>query len=304
MEVVNELVSFLVVTLNRRDDLIECIASILEQEHPNKEIIVVDNGSDPPVQSHLGEAFGDNEALKVIRSEVNLGVSGGRNLGLKHVSGSVVITMDDDAVIRDPLFTSRIIERFDGDPSIGALALKITSFHTGEIEKGAFPWKDKRRPHHEEFETTWFQGGGHAIRKEVYDNVGLFQDYFPWGHEELDLSLRIVDAGYRIIFFPQAEVFHKKSPTSRISNPTWFHSVQLANRIKVAIRNLPWRFVLTTDFVRSTQVLISYTKFNLVAVIWAHVRVLAQMPRLLRERSVISKEAQKKIIALKGPVIF
>jgi GT2 family glycosyltransferase len=189
------------------------------------------------------------------------------------------------------------------DPAVGILAFRSVNFHTGEIEKWAFPWKNKKRPNQEEFETTWFIGVGHAFRKEVYDKVGLYRDYFPYGHEELDLSLRVVDAGYKIVYFPKAEIYHKKSPTSRISNPTRFFANQLTNRVIVAIRNLPWRYVLTTNILRSGQTLLR-SRFNLIAVLWAQIRIVKKLPGLLREREVISKEAIRKIKALRGPVVF
>ena len=106
------------------------------------------------------------------------------------------------------------------------------------------------------------------------------------------------------MFFPKAEVYHKKSPTSRITNPTKFHALQLSNRIKVAIRNLPWKFVISTGVIRSIQVLVSYTRFNLVAVLFALYKVVKLFPKILNERKVIKPESVKYIRSLKGPVVY
>jgi len=298
------MVSFLVITLNRYNDIDECINSILAQNVENFEIIIVDNGSENAFVNRLDNSYGHNDRIVILHSSTNLGVSGGRNLGLRHAKGSVIITIDDDAVIKDQDLTSKVQKAFNSNPKVGTLAFKIITYSTGNIELGAFPSKNKRKSAEKEFETSWFIGAGHAIKKEVYEDVGNYNDYFPYGHEELDLSLRIIDAGYKILFFPKAEVYHKKSPTSRITNPTKFHALQLSNRIKVAIRNLPWKFVISTGVIRSIQVLVSYTRFNLVAVLFALYKVVKLFPKILNERKVIKPESVKYIRSLKGPVVY
>ncbi|UCD37829.1 MAG: glycosyltransferase [Fidelibacterota bacterium] len=299
----SRLVSYLVITYNRHDDVRECISTILDQDYPHKEIIVEDNGSDPPIEPFLHETLGRLAVVKVLRSEINLGVSGGRNLGLDHTTGDIIITIDDDALIKDPQLTTKVIKKFDAEPEIGVLAFRITTFQTGEIEAASFPSKNKRRSPDEEFETTWFIGCGHAARRDVYEKAGNYLDYSPYGHEDIDLSLKVINAGYKIVYFPDAEVFHKKSPTSRILNPTKFFANQLANRVKVAIRNLPWRYVITTGIIRSGQALIR-SRFNLIAITWAYFRILYGLPQSLRERQLISKDAVSKIVKLKGPALY
>lgn len=299
------LVSYLLITRDRFADLEEALASIQEQSYPHIEVVVVDNDSNQDAYRAFARRHAHEGNLRIYRADRNLGVCGGRNYGLERVQGDIIITLDDDAVLTDSAVTERVLARFHKDRGVGVLAFRILRYADGTLEEGAFPCKDKKRPSDEEFETTWFIGAGHAIRREVYYEVGFYRDYSPYGHEELDLSIRIVDAGWRIIYFPAAEILHKKTPTSRVfSVSTSFHANQLSKRIMVAVRNLPWVFVLTTAVLRTGQVLLVRTRFNVVAVVKAYLELLRSFPLLLRERKVVSQEAVRKMRRLNGPVVY
>lgn len=299
------LVSYLLITRDRFADLEEALASIQEQSYPHIEVVVVDNDSKQDAYRAFARRHANESNLRIYRADRNLGVCGGRNYGLERVRGDIIITLDDDAVLTDSAVTERVLARFQKDRGVGVLAFRILRYADGTLEEGAFPCKDKKRPSDEEFETTWFIGAGHAIRREVYYEVGFYGDYWPYGHEELDLSIRIVNAGWRIIYFPAAEILHKKTPTSRVFPvSTSFHANLLSKRIMVAVRNLPWVFVLTTAVLRTGQVLLVRTRFNVVAVVKAYLELLRSFPVLLKEREVVSREAVRKMRRLNGPVLY
>ena len=82
--------SVVIITRDRKKELLECLQSIFSQSRSPDEIIVVDNGSRQKVRNIHG--------IKLVRSETNLGGAGGRNLGLLHTTGKYILFMDDDAV--------------------------------------------------------------------------------------------------------------------------------------------------------------------------------------------------------------
>jgi GT2 family glycosyltransferase len=278
------------------------LTSILSQRYEPLDVVVVDNAStdDTP---RLFEGKFNCANIQYIRLQSNLGVCGGRNVALEHAKGDILITIDDDAVLRDVDATQKIIHRFAEDSLLGALAFRIMDYWSNTLQKDAFPTKDKARDSTVEFETTWFIGAGHAIPREVYNRVGVYREYFPYGHEELDLALRILDAGYKIFYFPQVTVFHKKITTRHSLADTHFQAIQLQNRIKVAVRNLPWRYVLTTDLVRSAQVL-RWTRGNVIPILLAHWYLMRQLPRLLQERKPLRQDTIRRVIAMGGPVLY
>jgi len=281
------LVSYLLITYNRKKDLEEAISSILNQSYEPIEIVIVDNNSSDGTQEMIQEKF-RRRNIRYIRLPENRGVCGGRNVAIEAARGNILITLDDDAVIDHSNATAKVVSRLQKDPAVGVLAFKIVNYFTGKVDKAEFPTRNKKRSPDEEFEVATFIGAGHAVIRDVYAKVGLYRDYFPYGHEEFDLALRILDRGYKIIFFPEVVVRHKVRGTRREKIAgRW--SVMLENRIKVAIRNLPWRYVLTTLLAWSLRTLID-CRGNILPIITAWRNLWRQLPKLKSERRPIKPE--------------
>jgi GT2 family glycosyltransferase len=84
---------------------------------------------------------------------------------------------------------------------------------------------------------TTFAGGACAIRRSAYLEAGGQPGAFFFGHEETDLSWRLMDLGYRLEYDAQAVMCHPAVPNAR--HATWYR-VEARNRVWVARRNLPW----------------------------------------------------------------
>jgi GT2 family glycosyltransferase len=292
-------VSYLVICYNRKDDVRACVRSILAQRYPDIEVIVVDNASIDGTDEMFREEFSE-EQVQYFKMSENLGVSGGRNAALERATGQVLVTIDDDAVLVDENTTELLVDRFDAEEDLGAVAFRIEDFDTGEIQRMFFPSKDKSRDPDKEFETTWFIGAGHAIPRKVYDEIGLYRDYRPYGSEEFDLGLRVIDHGYRIVYDPCMRVRHKETKTARLP-PTRLFALRLKHRIKAAVLNLPWTSVLTFLIIRSGTTLVK-SRGNVVALGIAYWWIIESLPSWLRERQPIGKPAIARLKALKGPL--
>ena len=294
-------VSYLVICYNRRDDVKVCVTSILAQDYPDLEIVVVDNASVDGTDTLFQQELTDQRIVYRKMSE-NFGVSGGRNAALEVAVGQVLITIDDDAMLIDPLMTRKVVERLGEDPEVGVLAFRIEDFVTTEIQRMFFPWKDKSRDPGMEFETTWFIGAGHAITRKVYDTVGVYRDYRPYGAEEFDLALRILDNNFKIIYFPGARIRHKESKKSRIP-PTKLSALRLKHRMRAVILNLPWFSVLSFFVIRSGVTLLK-SRGNVVALGMAYWAIISNLGRWLDERKPIGPSAIAKLGQLNGPLYY
>ena len=291
------MISVIVITYNRKNELKECIESILNQTIIPDEIIIVDNSSNDGTDKLFLSGEINHPTIKYYKLDKNLGVAGGRNYGISKSNGDILLFLDDDAVIEPENAFEKVIAKFKEDPSLGVLAFKIINYYTKKIMSEEFPHKDKSLDPDKEFETTYFIGAGHAIKKEVFDKCGLYPDDYFYGMEELDLSFRILDMGYKIIYFPEIIVWHKKSFYGRITNKEkWINT--LHNRMCIAYKYLP-----TIDFIIS-----SLLWFAKVAI---RSKSLA-IPFLGVERFIFSKkeitkrqiknETLKKIKELKGRI--
>lgn len=294
------LISYLFVTQNRKEELKEAIDSVLAQNYEPKEVIVVDNNSSDGTQKLFRNNF-ESEKVKYIKLGENRGVCGGRNVAIEAAEGRILITMDDDAIISPENATERIVNRFTGDDDLGILAFKVLNYYTGELQESAFPTRDEGRSPEQEFNVATFIGVGHAVLDEVYQDVGLYGDYFPYGHEELDLAFRVLDMNFDIVYFPEVIIKHKVKPRSDRLSGRW--DIVLENRIKVAIRNLPWKYVLSTTLAWSLKTLIDL-KGDVRPVLKAFSKLFSKRSKLLKERKKIGEDTIKRISKLKGPLYY
>jgi len=295
-------VSFLVICYNRRRDVEICVRSILDQDYPNYEIIVIDNNSKDDTEEAFSGELGQTP-VRFFRMPENYGVSGGRNEAIARATGDILITIDDDAKLLDKDTTQRVVDKLLSDPTIGALGFKIEDRDTGRPQRAYFPSRDKSRDPDIGFETTWIIGAGHAIPRHVYDTVGVYRDYRPYGSEEFDLSLRILDNGYRIEYFPDARVRHAPATTGRIQSDLRLSALKFKHRMKAATLNLPWIAVLTHIAVWSGKTLLR-CRGNPAVLFFAYRDILRSFPIWIKERRPIKAETFQRIRNLRGPSYF
>src|SRR5512142_1632994 len=88
------LVTILIITWNRKNDVLETVQSIYDQSYQNFEIIVVDNGSNDGTVNALCDAY---PGVKIVPLAQNMGVSAGRNAGIVVAQGEIIFCLDSDA---------------------------------------------------------------------------------------------------------------------------------------------------------------------------------------------------------------
>jgi GT2 family glycosyltransferase len=291
-------VSFLIITRNRKDDLTKAIFSVLRQNYQNFEIIVVDNNSYDKTYQLFEEIFCLDE-IKYIKLKENRGVSGARNIAIQRAKGDILITLDDDAEFLEKKSIVKIVDKIRKDKATGVLTFQVIN---KDKEITAFPFRDRRRNPNIEGETCWFIGVAHAIPKSVYNQIGLYKDFFPYGHEELDLSLRILDKGYKIIYFPEVQVLHKTEINRKKKHKGRWRII-LRHRIKVALLNLPMLYVLSTTFIWSLRVFID-TYGNIKNIIEAYLDLYNDRVKIKLHRKILKRNTLKKIKKLKGPLYY
>ena len=169
----------------------------------------------------------------------DLGVRGAGDFPL------ILVFLDDDALFRNNDALAAIVAIFEENPTAGLAAFKIYYQSTGEMQVNAFPHKrfsERRGWHH--FDTYYFSGAAHAIRREVFDQVGYYPENFFYGMEEYDLSFRALDRGYTIRYDDRVLVWHKESPTGRLT-PRDKRKGMWLNKVKVAWKYLPLRYFVS-----------------------------------------------------------
>jgi len=197
---------------------VACIESILEQEHITPHLFIIDQGSEESQLHFLKKFVQDNSCIELVELNKNLGVPGGRNLGMKMGKSEFIVCLDNDAEFESPFEISKAITEFQNVDSIAVLGFKIVNFFSHELDLTSWSYPKTLLPHQDEvFKTTRFCGAGHAIRRSALDQTNFYDDslFFYW--EEVDLSYQLINLGYEIIYFPQVVIRHKVSMESKVS---------------------------------------------------------------------------------------
>lgn len=248
-----ELISLLIITYDRPDDLLDLLKSLSKQHNIEvlKEVLILNNASTLSYRA-VEEFISTHPELKIsyISSPENLGVSRGRNKLMSIAGGELLLVLDDDTVFQQPDDLRKIAAVFEKslfkDENTAIVTFQVIYYDTKEVQQTAFPHKRfegyKDNP---AFLTYYFAGCAHIIKKEVLQQTGLYPEDFFYGMEEYDLSYRVINAGYSIGYDGSVTFEHKESPKGRSASYQKLSS-QWINKSKVAWRYLPWYYYLTT----------------------------------------------------------
>jgi GT2 family glycosyltransferase len=221
-----DLLDWVVLTTGTRPAQVAAAVASLQANGCCATVVVVSNGAG-------GEVLGRDTGAVVVESATNLGIPGGRDLGLRHTSSALVGFLDDDAELRTSAQT--VLDAFAADPALGAVSLRLVDEH-GTSNSRHVPRPGGRGAALPGPVTT-FLGGASVIRRGAYLQVGGYFDALHYGHEELELGWRLIDAGWGIRYLPDVVVFHPRTDIGR-HDTGWFMTGR--NRVWVARRTLPW----------------------------------------------------------------
>jgi GT2 family glycosyltransferase len=221
------LVSIVIVNWNRLDDVRRCVHYLKLQHGVRYEVVIVDNGSTDGSAEQLSRI----ESVKFVGLDSNVGPAKARNIGIEHASGKYILFLDSDAVLAKAAL-ARMVKRMESDPTIGIAGCRIINGLTRKIDQWFYQYPSST---HErvEFDTYSFSAAGAIVRAEAIKDAGPFWDDLFIYNEEVDLSIRVLRAGYRIIYYPKAHVYHISSSNGRSG---------AANYWRLQIRNWIWIF--------------------------------------------------------------
>jgi hypothetical protein len=211
-------------TLGRYEALECCLHSIYNEDaaHLSYEVWIVYNGpGNDGICERIREEF---PAARIIEREGPLGFCAAHNLVLRQARSRYVLVLDDDTIIRRGTL-SRMVEFMDGEPRVGIAGCKTFNLD-GSFQPtfGVFPslrseiagilrreslmprwlFRDITSPQ----DVDWLNGSFMLVRAEVLEKVGgLDERYYTYICEE-DWCYRIRLAGWRVMYFPGAEIVH------------------------------------------------------------------------------------------------
>ena len=217
------LVSIVILNYKRREELAMTLGSVVRQDYPNREIIVVDNHSEEDIRSVVAEQGSD---IQLMELERNMGSCAGRNAGIRQAHGEFIVTLDNDVPLASPFELSKMVKAFQERPDIHVLVFQICDADTGKLRlrEWCHPkfWKEFGQT---EFETYFLPEGASAFRRTAFETVGFYYEPLFICHEGGDLAFRMIEHGLRMLYCPRVRVFHLMSPEGRIGGKSiYFHT--------------------------------------------------------------------------------
>jgi GT2 family glycosyltransferase len=220
----NPKISTIILNWNNFKDTKECIESLKQSGIPFFKIIVIDNGSSDNSADLLEKEYKNISEIIFIRNGKNLGFASGVNIGIKlalEINSDYVFLINNDALIKsDTIIELLSVFNFD---NVGISGPRI--FFYNEPQKiwqggGYFSYLKAgvKVPEKNKFENTeklekkevsFLTGCAMLIKKDVFEKVGLFDEKFFFYTEDLDLCLRALRGGFKIMYVPSSKVYHK-----------------------------------------------------------------------------------------------
>ncbi len=227
--------SIIILSYNTRDLLKQTLASV--PQHSNWEILVVDNASS---DDSVGMVKRDFPQVKLTVNAKNVGFAAGNNQAIKIATGEYVLLLNSDTIVQKNAL-ERLLQQIEQDKNIGVITPKVV-LPDGAIDLAchrgmptlwrAFTYFAKLEQlfpgsrlfggyhlTHEDFnvahEVEAVSGVAMIVRREVIDAVGLLDERFFFYAEDLDWCLRIRQAGWKIVYFPESVVIHLKSQSGK-----------------------------------------------------------------------------------------
>jgi GT2 family glycosyltransferase len=250
----------LLVNWNGLADTLACLRSVAQIRYPRFRVVVADNGSRNHEADEIRRQFPD---VTVLENGANLGFAGGNNRGIElclQGDADVILLLNNDTTV-DPDMLTAFADAMAAHPDGGVFGAKIYYFsepakiwfagsywnrksggfgHVG-INQQDQPRFDQEGP------IDYACGCAMAVKREVFQKVGLLDEQFFAVYEESDFCFRARRAGYGCYYVPRAKVWHKISASFQGGNAGAHVQYYFQrNRLLFIRRNMGWRVMLET----------------------------------------------------------
>ncbi|MEM2546698.1 MAG: glycosyltransferase [Candidatus Bathyarchaeia archaeon] len=193
-------------------DLLDSLMNV-DYDRDKLEIIVVDGNSTDATKEIVS-----SYPVKLVVEE-RPGINGARNTGIKNSSGEIIAFTDYDCVV--PENWVREIVKYFQDPTVGCVGGKVLRYNDDLLslyaDESLVPvmriFKKEMVLSKIILPLTYPVGCNFAVKKEVFEKVGFFDERFKYGFDELEFAERICNRGYKLVLTPNIMVQHKHRST-------------------------------------------------------------------------------------------
>ena len=227
-------VSLIILTRDKVKLLRQCVDTLLAKtSYKNYEVVIVDNGSVEPETFAYFEQLKKHTHVKVVRDDRPFNFSALNNLGVQHCSGEVLGFLNNDLEFTKPAWLEKMVAQALRKEvgAVGARLLFPNNLlqHGGVIIGigGVAGHNHKGRPREDfgYFNRAILSQNLSAVtaacllmRREVFERINGFDEQLSVAFNDVDLCLRIREASFKIVYEPEAELYHHESASRGYEN--------------------------------------------------------------------------------------
>jgi len=211
--------SVIIVNYNTEDYLKACLRSVFAQTNASYEVLVVDNASTDDTVNMVREQF---PQVNLLISPENLGFAKANNLAAQHAIGEFIYYLNPDTEVQPGCFATmlRFMEEHPAAGMAGTRLLYPDKTHQKSVEES---YPSQRYTNGELAKLpgriAWLIGASLIARHKIIKQLkGFSEDYFLYG-EDIDLSIKVRQAGWKLGFISNAEVIHWEGKSERHTIP-------------------------------------------------------------------------------------
>jgi GT2 family glycosyltransferase len=248
------MISVVIPNWNGKHHLVKCLDSLRRQAYRDFEAILIDNGSVDGSAAFVRDNYPE---VKIIELSENLGFAAGVNVGIRTAIGDYIALLNNDTEA-DINWLRSLSTASAENPGICFFASKLLNYYNRTVVDSAGdglnlwlgPYKIGEKEPSENYLMQRFVfgacGGGGCYKRELFDQIGLFDEDFFAYFEDSDLSFRANLAGFRCLLVPNAVIYHKVAATSGANNRSKdrFDIMRRRNYVYFVLKNYPLSFLM------------------------------------------------------------
>lgn len=223
-------VCIIILNWNGLRDTVECLESIRNIVYSNYEVVVVDNASSGNDTEVLKDKFGNS--IQLIENPINSGFAEGCNIGMRYALGDnyppdYFLLLNNDTIVA-PDFLTKLVEVAESDAEIGIVGPMIYFYDTkgsnnviwsasGNVCWWMVPfywhlgYNQTDSPEYQVVREAGFvSGAAMMLKRHVVEEISFLNSHYFFGYEEIECCLKARKMGYKIIYVPDAKIWHKE----------------------------------------------------------------------------------------------
>lgn len=275
-----------ITTKNRPQALARCLASLQQLAPALADVVVCDDGSTPPISlASLRE--GSKLPLRLIRCS---GYIAGRDQTVRESATEAVLLLDDDAAVLSPEAVFEAWRHLERDASLGAVAF-------AQAEADGRRWPAAMQPARAAAPALVpaFIGFAHLVRRSSFMVAGGYRRSLVFYGEEKDFCVRLMDAGFHVLYLPDALVAHIPDPSGR--SPRRYVRYAIRNDCLTSLYSEPLPYVLAglpVRFWRHTRMARRIEGGDPWGLPWLAMQLARELPWVLRGRRAVSYRTMRR----------